>query len=182
MKKKELLITLAGAAVLAGSAFALTGCSGSSGNTATMEEIASSFYVMDDNSGCLSCFGCVNMSSPSDCTGTSKYSYSGCVDCFGITTSDDTSADDINTMTYICSGYYCVNAGVERDGEITPVWQFQGYAYFYGAFALSIFALSAKWYGMLPGNINKWCIYIPMIMSGLGALNELFTAIDKEES
>ena len=64
MKKKELLITLAGAAVLAGSAFALTGCSGSSGNTATMEEIASSFYVMDDNSGCLSCF-CLLYTSPS---------------------------------------------------------------------------------------------------------------------
>ncbi len=60
--------------------------------------------------------------------------------------------------------------------------RFQGYAYYYGAFVLSIFAISPKWYGMLPGHINKWCIYIPLILSGLGALNELFDSIGKEES
>ncbi|MGN1423677.1 MAG: hypothetical protein ACI4XA_09895 [Oscillospiraceae bacterium] len=62
---------------------------------------------------------------------------------------------------------------------------FQGCAYYYGAFALSIFAISSKWYGMLPWDINKWCIYIPLILSGLGALNECFDAIikfGKEES
>lgn len=80
-----------------------------------------------------------------------------------------------------CIALAVVNSRIRGWGKCTK-WQFQGYAYFYGAFALSIFALSSKWYGMLPGNINKWCIYIPLIMSGLGALNELFTAIGKEES
>lgn len=120
--KKELIITLSGAAVLIGTACLVTGCSGSSGNTATINEIASSFYVMNDKSGCLSCLGCVNMSSPADCTGTPKYSYSGCVDCFGITTSEDTKPGDVNTAMYICNGYYCVNFGAEEDGKVTPIY------------------------------------------------------------
>ncbi len=78
----------------------------------------SSFYVMDDKSGCLSCLGCVNRSSPADCTGTPKYSYAGCVDCFGITTSEDTKPDDIHAAVYICNGYYCVNFGAEENGKV----------------------------------------------------------------
>ncbi|MGN1423675.1 MAG: hypothetical protein ACI4XA_09885 [Oscillospiraceae bacterium] len=120
--KKELIITIAGAAALIGTACALTGCSGSSGNTATINEIASSFFIMEDKSGCLSCFGCVNMSSPADCTGTPKYSYSGCVDCFGITTSEDTKPGDVTGVTYICNGYYCVNFGAGEDGNVTPIY------------------------------------------------------------
>lgn len=117
-RKKELIITLVGAAALIGTACFVTGCSGNSGNTATIDEIVSSFYVMDDKSGCLSCLGCVNRSSPAGCTGTPKYSYAGCVDCFGITTSEDTKPDDIHAAVYICNGYYCVNFGAEENGKV----------------------------------------------------------------
>lgn len=121
-RKKELIITMAGAAVLFGTLCLMTGCSGSSGNNVSMGEIATSFYVMEDKSGCLSCFGCVNRSSKGGCSGGPTYSYVGCVDCFGITTSEDTTVEDVFNVTYICSGYYCVNAGVENDGKVTPVY------------------------------------------------------------
>ncbi len=117
--KKELIITLVGAAALIGTACFVTGCSG---DTATIDEIASSFFLMEDKSGCLSCFGCVNRSSPADCTGTPKYSYVGCIDCFGITTSEETKPNDISAAVYICNGCYCVNMGAEEDGKVTPIY------------------------------------------------------------
>ncbi len=117
--KKELIITLVGAAALIGTACFMTGCSG---NTATVDEIARSFYFMENKSGCLSCFGCVNMSSPADCTGSSEYSYVGCYDCFGITTSEETKPDDINNVVYICNGYYCLNVSGEEDGKVTATY------------------------------------------------------------
>ncbi len=73
-------------------------------------------------------------------------------------------------------------SGKERGRGRFSKNRFQGNAYYYGAFVLSIFAISPKWYGMLPGHINKWCIYIPLILSGLGALGELFDSIGMEES
>lgn len=122
-RKKELIITIAGAAVLFGTLCLMTGCSGSSGNNVSIGEIATSFYVMEDKSGCLSCFGCVNRSSKGGCSGGPTYSYVGCVDCFGITSSDDTTAADIDDAMYMCNGYYCVNYGITDDnGNVTPVY------------------------------------------------------------
>lgn len=46
----------------------------------------------------------------------------------------------------------------------------EGYAYYYAAFVLSVFAISPQWYEMLPGKINKWCIYVPLFMAGTAAI------------
>lgn len=59
--------------------------------------------------------------------------------------------------------------------------QTEGYAYYYAAFVLSVFAISPQWYEMLPGNINKWCIYVPLFMAGTAAIGELFGAFGEEE-
>lgn len=56
-----------------------------------------------------------------------------------------------------------------------------GYAYYYAAFMLSLFAVSPTWYGMLPGNVNKWCIYVPLFLAGMVACGELFGSFSEEE-
>ena len=94
-KKKELLITLAGAAVLG---------------------------EMGGNGSCLACLGCVSKSSAADCCGNVEYSYNGFTDCFGLTVDDDTTADDIYMSYYICNGMYCVNMPVESGDSVVPVY------------------------------------------------------------
>ena len=119
-RKKELIITIAGAAVLFGTLCLMTGCDG---NNVTKAEMYTSFLAMEDTSGCLSCFGCVKMNTKGNCSGSHSYSYVGCVDCFGITSSDDTTAADIDDAMYMCNGYYCVNYGITDDnGNVTPVY------------------------------------------------------------
>ena len=102
-KKKELLITLAGEAVLGGIIGAMCGCSNSY-RVRTDPEIIGSFYEMGGNSSCLACLGCVRKSSAADCCGNVEYSYNGFTDCFGLTVDDDTTADDIYMSYYICNG------------------------------------------------------------------------------
>lgn len=80
-----------------------------------------------------------------------------------------------------CTALTLMGVMAEGCGRFSKT-RFQGCAYYYGAFVLSMFAVSSKWYGMLPGHINKWCLYIPLILSGLGALNELFGSLGGEES
>lgn len=78
-KKKELLITLAGAAVLGGIIGAMSGCSNSY-RVRTDPEIIGSFYEMGGNGSCLACLGCVSKSSAADCCGNVEYSYNGFTD------------------------------------------------------------------------------------------------------
>mgnify|MGYP000994605254 CR=1 FL=1 len=108
-KKKELLITLAGAAVLGGIIGAMSGCSNSY-RVRTDPEIIGSVYEMGGKS------------SAADCCGNVEYSYNGFTDCFGLTVDDDTTADDIYMSYYICNGMYCVNMPVESGDSVVPVY------------------------------------------------------------
>lgn len=123
--KKEILITILSGLILCAMICTLTGCLGCFGctnNSKSEAEIVSSFNSMEVTNSCLLCLGCAKMQSSADCCGNVKYSYSGCIDCFGITTSEDTTPEDIYSVYHICNGMYCVNIPLESGDKTVPVY------------------------------------------------------------
>ena len=132
--KKELFITAAILAALAACVFVLSGCGGKQTHSNMpiipgVDISEQDLFVlgkignMEVKSDCLTCFGCIAMSGPSDCCGNTDGQYYGCVDCFGVTAGDSDDPFDYFKTTKLCDGCYWVNYPIySDDNKIQPTY------------------------------------------------------------
>lgn len=102
------------------------------------------------------------------------------------------SAVDKGALEYISGGIMIligialagmtIFVGYEKGWGFCPKSMAEGYSYFYAAFALSVFAFSPAWYDLLPGNINKWCLYVPMFLAEAAVIGSFSDHSGKEDS